>query len=373
MSADGREKFIITTDDLADARVDQRVAEMQAAAAPPMIRAVGAPAVESSGAARFLRGNLVMLALAGLAGGFLGWLLAEIISRPDAADGPFADNLAASTALFTSLFALGLGTVMVSFEGLQLRSAAKVKQALSKALPVVIGGAAVGGYLAQIVLFEPIMDSAYRRAFGKADQAVADSIVLSGLRLGRGLGFALMGVAIGCALGAATGARQRAVNGAIGGAVGGFVGGFVFDSIATALGGDSGGPSRLVALVVTGLLIGVAVGLVEQARKDHWIEIASGGMAGKQFILYHQQTDVGSDPSCHVTLIKDPAIAGRHVSMTQTARGLLARQLEPSAPLLVNGGPVEEHLLTDGDLMQLGQTLLRYGQRGQVMPTWREA
>jgi hypothetical protein len=320
-----------------------------------------------------LRGNLAMLALAGLLGGLLGWGLAEVIGRPDAVDGPFGDNHAAGTALFTGLFALGLGAVMASFEGLQLRSAAKVRQALAKSLPIVIGGAAVGGYLAQKMLFEPIMESAWRRAFDAPTEGAAESIVLGALRLGRGVGFALMGIAIGCALGAATGAKQRALNGAIGGAVGGFAGGFIFDWIGMTIGGDSGGPSRLVALVITGVLIGVAVGLVEQVRKDHWIEIVSGGMAGKQFILYHQATDIGSDAGCHVTLIKDPGIAGHHASMTQTPRGLLVRQTSPTAPLLVNGRPVGEHVLADGDVVQLGQTLLRYGQRGQAMPTLRDA
>jgi hypothetical protein len=366
-------KFVISAEELSDAAIDARVAELQAAAVPAMVRTVGAAPVQATGAARWLRGNLPMLALAGLLGGLLGWFLAELIARPDAVDRPLEGVAGAGTALFTSLFALGLGAIMASFEGLQLRSGAKVKQALAKSLPIVVGGAAVGGYLAQVMLFKPIMDSAYRRAVAADTFAAGEAIMLGALRLGRGVAFALMGIAIGCALGAATGAKQRAINGAIGGAVGGFAGGFVFDWIAIALGGDSGAISRLVALVLTGVLIGLAVGLVEQVRKDHWIEIVSGGMAGKQFILYHQATDVGSDPGCHVTLIKDPGIAGHHASMTQTHQGLLVRQVVPSAPVLINGQPVAEHVLRDGDVVQLGQTLLRYGQRGQAMPTLREA
>lgn len=364
------DKFVIAAEDLQDEAVDHRVAQMQSAAAPQMVRSVGVAPAPVSGVSKFLRGNVGMLGLAGLLGGIVGWVISEMVMGADG--GSSGGDLAVETAIWLATFAAGLGAVMSAFEGVQLRSLAKVRIALLKSVPVVAGGALVGGYLAQSI-YEPIIESAYRRAIATGSVPEAESIMLGAMRFGRGVGFMVAGIAIGCALGAATGAKKRALNGAIGGAVGGFAGGFVFDWVGMSLGDGSGaGPSRLVALTLTGVLVGIAIGLVEQVRKDHWIEIVSGGMAGKQFILYHDTTEVGSDPACAVTLIKDPAIAARHVSLTQTPRGLLARQLSPIAPLMINGQQAAEHLLSDGDLVQVGTTVLRYGQRGQSMPTLRQ-
>jgi Inner membrane component of T3SS, cytoplasmic domain len=182
----------------------------------------------------------------------------------------------------------------------------------------------------------------------------------------RGLAIGLVGIAIGAALGAASLSWQRALNGAIGGAVGGFVGGFLFDYFSSDSG--SGVFPRLVALLVTGLLIGGSMGLIETARREHWLEILSGGMAGKQFILYNQQTTIGADAGCQVTLIKDPAIAPRHALLTRSASGLTVRSVDPASPALVNGQPVHEHLLADSDMLQLGLSMLRYRSKASSAP-----
>ena len=110
------------------------------------------------------------------------------------------------------------------------------------------------------------------------------------------------------------------------------------------------------------------MGLVETARREHWLEIVSGGMAGKQFILYHQQTVIGSGADCHVTLIKDPAISPQQLQLTQGAAGLTARSLDPQRPAQVNGSAILEHTLADADLLQVGSTVLRYRSKTAAAP-----
>ena len=53
--------------------------------------------------------------------------------------------------------------------------------------------------------------------------------------------------------------------------------------------------ARITGIAITGLAIGLGIGLVEVARRQHWLEIMTGGMAGKQFILYSSRTTIGAE------------------------------------------------------------------------------
>lgn len=356
MSTSDPNKLVISEEELASPEVDERVEALKAAATPQMVRQVG---TAPTGGSR-VSSNVGSLALAGLIGGALGWLISEVVSSPDASDQIFGDNLAAGTAFWVALYALGLSGVLSSWEGIQARSGAKAASAMSRAVPAALVGAAVSGWIAQVAIYEPMLESAYQSATSDADMMAA-------FHLARGLAFMFVGVVVGAALGISSGSGKRAVNGAIGGAVGGFVGGFVFDYVGAAT--DSGGLSRAVALGLTGTLIGLAIGLVENARKEHWLEIVSGGMAGKQFILYNDRTVIGSSPACSVTLIKDPQIAPEHVTLVSSAQGLRMSAMDPSRPTLVNGQPQQQAVLTDGDLVQVGSSVVRYRQKAQATPT----
>ena len=105
--------------------------------------------------------------------------------------------------------------------------------------------------------------------------------------------------------------KQRAINGALGGLGGGAVGGLVFEWITgEELFGVSTG--RLVSLLAVGLAIAYAIRLVETARREAWLSIVSGGMAGSKFIVYHDVTRIGASPECEIFLLKDSAIQEQH-------------------------------------------------------------
>lgn len=356
-SQDPNAKLVISEDDLAAPEIDQRVEALRAAATPQMVRQVGT--ASASGGGR-VASHVGALALAGLIGGAVGWVVSEVLMSPDRPDGPLAGELGLGTAVWTALYAVGLAAVLSGWDGIQARSGAKAGAALARAVPITAIGGAFSGYVAQVAIFEPILDSAYRSATSEAD-------LLDAFHLARGLAFLFMAAVVGAALGLASRSGRRAMNAAIGGAVGGFVGGFVFDYVGQVT--DSGGVSRAVALTLTGTLVGLAIGLVEQARKEHWLEIVSGGMAGKQFILYNDRTIIGSSPVCDVTLIKDPHIASEHVVLMSSAQGLRLSTAGPSTTTLVNGQPVQQAVLTDGDLVQVGSSVVRYRQKAQAAPT----
>jgi hypothetical protein len=371
----GDEPINIGWDDLADDAVDRRVQELRAAREVPLVQSVGSPTAQGApaGVGALLRGSVITLAVAGLVGALLTWVLGEVVLGGDDENPWYGDSATTGNVLYTLSFALGLGLVLAAWEGIQARSPQKVQALLIKALPVLGIGGLVGGFIADKVfrsMSREVSDEAYEEAMRALNPAEAQQVfndyVSAHMHLPRGIGFALVGITVGAALGAASRSSKRAVNAVIGGLAGGFVGGYLFDYI----GADSESAviPRLVATVLTGLLIGIAMGLVETARRGHWLEIVTGGMAGKQFILYHDETVVGSGADCHVTLIKDPQIAAHQIALRRTAAGLVLGNVNPAHPVTVNGQPVHQHTLTDGDLMQLGATVLRYRQRGDNAP-----
>lgn len=362
------DKIEITSDDLASAEVEERVSELQAAAIPQTFRAVGIPAPATiSGRGPWWRSSIFTLGLAGLVGGLFGAILTEVITQPDSNTHWYGDNSEVATVLFIAIFAIGFGIVFSAWAGIEARSAEKFGRELLRAIPTVLGGAVVGGFLAQAA-YAPLYRHVVATAIANSStQQQALNEISNGLHMPRGLAFAIAGAAIGLGVGAARRAWRPVINGGIGGAIGGFFGGFLFDYIGNTI--SNGTISRIIAFSVMGLMIGLATGLVEMATKQHWIEIVSGGMAGKQFILFEPRVVVGTAPSCNITLIKDPTMAPQHLLLESRGEALEASAIEASYPILINGAPAVQQNLSDSDLIQIGSTILRYRSKEEAMPT----
>ena len=108
----------------------------------------------------------------------------------------------------------------------------------------------------------------------------------------RGIAWAVFGVAAGVVYGLVDRSGSKTKYGIFGGLIGAGLGGTVFDPISFAT--RTGSVSRGVGFGLLGLATGVAIGIVESALKDRWLYVASGPLAGKQFILYKPLTTIGS-------------------------------------------------------------------------------
>jgi hypothetical protein len=187
------------------------------------------------------------------------------------------------------------------------------------------------------------------------------------LYLTRALAWGLFGLVMGLVTAIGTGSRDKLINGLIGGAVGGALGGFVFNWAAFNV--SSGALARLIGVLVVGAGIGLAIGVVEKARREAWLHVSGGAMTGKEFILYGTECNVGSSPKCTITLIKDPLIQPFHF-VIQSADGASSRSRVLSAfdgcPVTVNGQPVARHQLRSGDTIGVGATALSYSERAIV-------
>ncbi len=301
--------------------------------------------------------GLLHLALAGALGGFLAWAVNE----------PFTNDATQETDTLTvllhmSLFGASLGgligAALGSVEGL---SAGVVDKALRGAgLGLLIGGAggAIGGLLGQLL---------YGGLGGGGNLPFLGQVLL------RAVAWGLVGVFVGLGQGALGASPRKLLNGVLGGALGGFAGGLLFDPLSglvqlfiSGSGAHAGWSSRMVAMVVLGLCTGAAIALVQELRKEAWVLVAAGPLAGKQFILYRPVTTVGSSPKADICLLKDPGLLPQHLVLEQTG-GTHLLAAAPEARVALNGRPVLRQHLRSGDLIGLGQTVLEY--RLRALPT----
>ena len=350
-----RSAMKIEWEELFSPETESQVQDMIAARSVPLVREVGAAAEAKP---VWYRGQLAQMSLAGLLGGLLAWGLTEFIllAFPDM-------EVTASNILFTMVLGFGIGLIVALWEGVVTRSWAKAKIALIRTGPALAGLTLIGGVIADRI-YQPWIENVYQNTIAQAyaldwTEAQFSDAITSALHLPRGVAWAIVGLVAGLAIGIGSRNRQKVINGALGGFAGGLLGGFMFDFF------NSGPPARAFGIMIMGLAIGLGIALVERARREHWLEIVSGGMAGKQFILYGDSTTIGASPDNDVTLIKDPAIAPHHAVLKASSDSLELAAQSFEYTTLVNGAQFEKRTLVDGDVVQFGSTMLRYRNKSE--------
>ena len=320
------------------------------------------PGGPSHGVAAFLgtvRGRNVTAAACGIA---LGWAVCEITGfglwTPTTSLGQDA-----ATAAYTGAVGFFFAVVYAGWESILARSWEGVRRWLVAAGPLGFGLAFVAGFIAEIVYRHFVIQ--ILRGLTFEGLVNIDSNIK--LYLTRALAWGLFGLGMGIAV-AGTKSREKLINGVAGGAVGGALGGLVFHWASFNI--SSGAVGRLVGLLVVGISIGLAIGIVETLRRDAWLHITGGPMAGKEFIVYGNSFTLGSSPKCDLTLIKDPAIAHFHAAISTVEEpGGPARTLDAYQGCLVslNGAAIARHRLRSGDLIGVGATAIMYSERATTV------
>ena len=176
--------------------------------------------------------------------------------------------------------------------------------------------------------------------------------------IARGIAWMIFGVAGGLVYGVVDRSGKKIRFGILGGIIGAGLGGMIFDPIALLT--NAGAPSRAVGFGMLGLATGVAMGIVESALKDRWLYVASGPLAGKQFILYKPLTILGSSQQNDIYLFKDTTILPQHASIE--LRGAQTF-IQAAGPVYVSGQPVKSRALRSGDLIQLGRYAFHFREK----------
>ena len=310
--------------------------------------------------ANALMGPMVwQMLVAGAIGGVLAWAALEPGRRADELWGAgmppgLVDLLVGGGMLGATIGGL-IGAALGSVEGIVIGARSRV--VAGGALGLLIGGAggAVGGVAGQAAYIGILMGGA------GGDPMLAS---MAHRIAARALGWALIGLFVGLGPGVMMMAPRKIVNGLVGGAIGGLIGGLLFDPISVVLhsmGAGAATPARFLGITVTGLCTGLAIGLVEEIRKESWLIIVAGPLAGKQFIIYKPTTWIGSASGMDIPM-RDKSIAPKHCALAMTGSALLLHDLS-GGRTFVNGRAVTDHTLMDDDLVQIGQTGIQYHAR----------
>lgn len=183
----------------------------------------------------------------------------------------------------------------------------------------------------------------------------------------RAIGWALIGLFIGMSPGIANGSPKMRRHGAAGGFIGGFLGGMFFEIIPFILPSgvkDPGVICRGISMTMTGAFIGLLIGLVENMMKQAWVRVIAGRNEGREYIISKAQTSIGRNEMADIPLFGDRNIAPLHAIIYDAAgeRHILKDAGTPSGTM-VSGQRIQEHLLRDGELIQIGSMRLEFHEK----------
>ena len=326
-----------------------------------------------------LRSRILIGLIMGTIGGFLGWLLQEILIHANGGYKVERDLLTGAvhtidpTALQVWIFCWCVGGII----GMFLGSVEGIVQGNPrKLLQGIVFGFFTGGVLGFIGYS---FGGKLYEFLGGSNEITKDAGMFTFARqvIARSFGWALMGLGIGTGAALPTRSPARIRNGAIGGFLGGFLGGFIFEMVVpfsnqmqAAVGSagirEVGGPGRAIGLTAIGGLTGFFIGLVEEWLKQAWVKVLAGRNEGKDFILSKPVNILGRDERSDVPLYGDPSIGAQHAAIrTDGYRHILIDAGAPTGTL-VNGQPVPsggELLLRDGDMIQIGNQRVLFREK----------
>jgi hypothetical protein len=321
----------------------------------PSVEGVRPPArpVAVGGPSLSFGGTLPNSIAAATAAALVGWAAFRLFFANPA---PTTD-LVSQTALEVGLFGAVFAAVFAAWDDARSGLWESAGRAALAGLALGAVGGAISGAVAQAI-FESLVKNILEDTESIAD--LVGKYSSAQFYLARALAWAIFGAGAGLSLGVAQRSSRKAINAAVGGALGGALGGAVYHYATLHV--EDEAMSQLIGFAVVGIGIGIAIGLVEVARRQAWLKITRGGMLGKEFIVYHQVTNVGSAPKCEITLIKDAQVAPYHCRIDDHG-GRYAISAYEQNPVSVNGTPVTNHWLRAGDSIEVGGTTLRYQER----------
>jgi len=298
------------------------------------------------------RRELGFKALAGLAGGALGWLPVEITSH-----GHSLTQAQTSWDIILNFVSMGLlsaliGGLIVASEQQSLELTAGTRRRFLR------------GFIICFVLSLPATyyaNLAFNYILAAGGWGVLREGSFAYLIAGRLAGWTLMGTMLGAGVGVATLSLSNVLKGAAGGWVGGFASGLLFDPIGAAMAG--GALSRLVGCGLTGLLVGLFIGLVQELTKQAWLKVEAGRLRGREYRLERAVASLGRAEESEVGLFGDPSVLPRHARIERLGQTFVLKDLSTQQGTFLNGQRVESAELHDNDRIRISNYELSFHVR----------
>ncbi len=289
------------------------------------------------------RRELMMKAIAGLAGGALGWLPVEL-----ATNGHSLTEVETNASLYFTYFAMctlsGLiGGFIVAAEGQQIELTPETRSRFLRGF-IICAIIAIGSNFISNFIFGAILAA--------GGWSVNHPGSMAFLVIGRITSWIVMGGLLGAGVGIATFSIPNIGKGGLGGVIGGFVGGALFDLINYLSGG--GLPARLIGLSLIGLAIGLAIGLVQELTKAAWIVVERGRLRGRQYRIEGARASIGRAEENPIGLFGDQGVQPRHAIVERSGKDYVLKNLAVAAGTMVNGSRIESVALHEGDRINIG-------------------
>src|SRR5713101_4288070 len=298
------------------------------------------------------RRELIFKALAGLAGGAVGWIPVELASHGHTITESESTWTLVGGFVSMSILAGLIGGAILAAEGKTLELTRTLKRNF------------LIGFVVCAILAIPenyYSDLAFTAILSAGGWGVGQPGSMFYLILGRLVGWTLMGLMLGVGVGLASLSPKNIVKGTAGGWVGGFVGGVSFDLVGRL--SNTGLLSRLVGLSLIGLMIGLFIGLVQELTKSAWLVSEAGRLKGRQFRLEGTTAMVGRAEENAVGLFGDPGVQPRQAVIERRATGYALKNLAVQEGTFVNGQRIETTELHDGDRIRIGNYELSFHLR----------
>ena len=298
------------------------------------------------------RRELVFKALAGLAGGAIGWIPVELASHGHTITESESSWTLVGGFVSMSILAGLIGGAILAAEGKTLDLTRAVRRRF-------LIGFAVCAILA--IPENYYSDLAFTAILSAGGWGVGQPGSMVYLILGRLVGWTLMGLMLGVGVGLASLSPRNIAKGAAGGWVGGFVGGISFDLVGSL--SNTGLLSRFLGLSLIGLMIGLFIGLVQELTKSAWLVSEAGRIKGRQFRLEGTTAMIGRAEENAVGLFGDPGVQARHAVIERRATGYALKNLAVQEGTFVNGQRIETTELHAGDRIRIGNYELSFHER----------
>ncbi len=305
-------------------------------------------------------GRIVLLTLAGIAAGLLTWFLSDLSGLIRLADtgGALTPDQAAQQAFVCTFFGAMVGLLL----GLADMIAGGLQAQWLRIVGYGLGIGAAAGFVG-ITFGTPFYSWLHV-------ENASNPLAFLMNTLARALGWAFIGALAGGADGVRKWSGRTIRNGVIGGFIGGLIGGTVFEA-AVYLFAFVPRPavvSRLLGFIITGALIGLFIGLVQQLLKEAWVRIVVGKNEGREVLIDKEQTSIGRSELSDIGLFGDMTVAKNHALLVAAPGGgyILRDVSGQGGTVFVNekraqGG--EDIPMRSGDTIKVGAKTLMFFER----------
>ncbi len=256
-----------------------------------------------------------------------------------------------------ALLGLAVGAGIGSAEGFWKRAQAQViRNAWIGALYGLLGGG-IGIFLGQVVYgpwagWTPVLQK-FQPLLAFISQLTA-----------RTIGWGFIGLFVGLFQGLQYHSPQRLKTGVIGGLLGGLLGGFLFEILSYIIGVPEF--SRAVGFTCIGGATGLGISLVEEVLKPAWIRVVVGRNEGRDYALVKETNILGRDELADIPLFGDPSVGKQHIVIRRVGHHWEIQDLGQPGGTFLNGRPVNQAVLKEGDRLQIGRFLLEFHEKGGV-------